>query len=77
MAFLTPATQTTTPARDVLRLLKTNIDPVTKGITDVVLRHTRYGVTVLTNAQATIQNLVEAIQENVVMRASILTRVSD
>lgn len=33
VAFLTPTAQTTTPARDVLRLLKTNIDPGAKHTT--------------------------------------------
>ncbi|KAH6941539.1 hypothetical protein HPB50_019494 [Hyalomma asiaticum] len=38
VAFLTPSNQTAAPARDVLRLLKTNIDPASKAITDVTLR---------------------------------------
>ncbi|KAL3247575.1 hypothetical protein MRX96_057001 [Rhipicephalus microplus] len=74
-AFLTPSAQTTTKARDVLRLLKTNIDPASKGITDIVLRYTRYGLTVFSNTYDTIQNLVQAIQENAGVRASILVRV--
>ncbi|KAH8036390.1 hypothetical protein HPB51_000172 [Rhipicephalus microplus] len=74
-AFLTPSAQTTTPAREVLRLLKTNIDPASKGITDIVLRHTRYGLTVFSNKNDTIQNLAKAIQENGATRASISIRV--
>ncbi|KAH6941179.1 hypothetical protein HPB50_014598 [Hyalomma asiaticum] len=38
VAFLTPSNHTTAPARDVLRLLKTNIDPASKGIIKVTLR---------------------------------------
>ncbi|XP_070386678.1 uncharacterized protein [Dermacentor albipictus] len=40
VAFLTPTAPTTTPARDALRLLKTNIDPAAKNIGQVTLRHT-------------------------------------
>ncbi|XP_070385005.1 uncharacterized protein [Dermacentor albipictus] len=40
VAFLTPTVPTTTPARDALRLLKTNIDPAAKNIGEVTLRHT-------------------------------------
>ncbi|KAH8038044.1 hypothetical protein MRX96_057021 [Rhipicephalus microplus] len=75
LAFLTPSAQTTTPARDVLQLLKTNIDPASKGTTDIVLRHTRYGPAVFANTNDSIQNLVQAIQENVITRASISVRV--
>ncbi|KAH7942566.1 hypothetical protein HPB49_025354 [Dermacentor silvarum] len=42
VAFLTPMA---TPARDVLRLLKTNIDPHAKNIKDLSLHHTRCGLT--------------------------------
>ncbi|KAH8037513.1 hypothetical protein HPB51_011662 [Rhipicephalus microplus] len=59
LAFLTPSTQTTTPARDILRLLKTNIDQASKSITDIMLRHTRYGLTVFSNTNDIIQNLVQ------------------
>ncbi|XP_070385001.1 uncharacterized protein [Dermacentor albipictus] len=41
VAFLTPTVPTTTPGRDGLRLLKTNIDPAAKNIGEVTLRHTR------------------------------------
>ncbi|KAH7963060.1 hypothetical protein HPB52_019458 [Rhipicephalus sanguineus] len=41
VAFVTPLAPTTTPARDTLRLIKANIDPVEKDIRDVMLRHTR------------------------------------
>ncbi|XP_070382702.1 uncharacterized protein [Dermacentor albipictus] len=40
VAFLTPVATTQTPARDVLRLLKANVDPTDKDIRDVTLRHT-------------------------------------
>ncbi|KAH7963850.1 hypothetical protein HPB52_023723 [Rhipicephalus sanguineus] len=75
VAFLTPTSPTTTPAQDVLRLLKTNIDPASNGIADVTLRHTRYGLTVFTNTSDTVHNMVRAIQENSVTRASIAVRV--
>ncbi|KAH6940821.1 hypothetical protein HPB50_007823 [Hyalomma asiaticum] len=42
VAFLTPTSQTAAPARDVLRLRKTNIDPASKGITDVTLLDKKY-----------------------------------
>ncbi|XP_070384953.1 Golgi-associated RAB2B interactor protein 3-like [Dermacentor albipictus] len=37
VAFLTPVGASATPARDVLRLLKTNVDPHVKDIRDVKL----------------------------------------
>ncbi|XP_070384981.1 uncharacterized protein [Dermacentor albipictus] len=40
VAFLTPLSQTETPARDVLRLLKNKIDPKAKNIRDVTFRQT-------------------------------------
>ncbi|KAL3183343.1 hypothetical protein MRX96_000317 [Rhipicephalus microplus] len=49
VAFLTQVGNTENPARDVARTLKSNIDPVAKGINDVTLRHTRYGVTVFSH----------------------------
>ncbi|KAL3243071.1 hypothetical protein MRX96_020745 [Rhipicephalus microplus] len=70
-AFLTHSVQTT-PARDVLWLLKTNIHPASKDITDIVLRHTRYDLTVFSYKNDAIQNLVQA---NAVTRASISIRV--
>ncbi|KAL3247588.1 hypothetical protein MRX96_057013 [Rhipicephalus microplus] len=53
----------------------TNVDLASKGITDIVLRYTRYGLTVLSNTNDTIQNLVQAIQKNAVTHASISVRV--
>ncbi|XP_065302956.1 uncharacterized protein [Dermacentor albipictus] len=52
VAFLTPVATTQTPARDVLRLLKTNVDPTAKDIRDVTLRQTRYRSTDVSLAQA-------------------------
>ncbi|KAH6941172.1 hypothetical protein HPB50_014591 [Hyalomma asiaticum] len=75
VAFLTPTSQTAAPARDVLRLLKTNIDPASKGIKDVTLRHTRYGLTVFSNREESIKNMQQAIQENTVTRQMIIVRV--
>ncbi|KAH6941946.1 hypothetical protein HPB50_024811 [Hyalomma asiaticum] len=75
VAFLTPTSQTAAPARDVLRLLKANIDPASKGITDATLRHTRYGLTVFSNHEQWIKNIQQAIQENTVTRQMIIVRV--
>ncbi|KAH6936114.1 hypothetical protein HPB50_013429 [Hyalomma asiaticum] len=75
VAFLTPKSQTAAPARDVLRLLKTNIDPASKGIKDVTLRHTRYRLTVFSNREESIKNMQQAIQENTVTRQMIIVRV--
>ncbi|KAH8036486.1 hypothetical protein HPB51_000682 [Rhipicephalus microplus] len=71
LALLTHSVQTTS-ARDVLWLLKTNIHPASKGITDIVVRHTRYDLTVFSYKNDAIQNLVQA---NAVMCASISIRV--
>ncbi|XP_065305845.1 uncharacterized protein [Dermacentor albipictus] len=42
VAFLTPVSTTATPARDVLRLLKSKVDPRAQNIRDVTLHHTRW-----------------------------------
>ncbi|KAL3203841.1 hypothetical protein MRX96_041683 [Rhipicephalus microplus] len=75
VAFLTPVGATEAPARDVVRLLKTNIDPVAKDIRDVTLRHTRYGVTVFTNSAQTLTNIKNAINENAVTRTAMTIRI--
>ncbi|KAL3221565.1 hypothetical protein MRX96_005057 [Rhipicephalus microplus] len=75
VAFLTPVGAPEVPARDVVRLLKANIDPVAKDIRDVTLRHTRYGVTVFTNNAQTITNKQNAINENAVTRAAMTIRI--
>ncbi|KAL3203828.1 hypothetical protein MRX96_041671 [Rhipicephalus microplus] len=75
VAFLAPVGATEEPARDVVRLLKVNIDPVAKDIRDIMLRHTRYGVTVFTNNAQTITNIQNAINENAVTRAVMTSRI--
>ncbi|KAL3221558.1 hypothetical protein MRX96_005050 [Rhipicephalus microplus] len=75
VAFLTPVGAPEAPARDVVRLLKANIDPVEKDIRDVTPRHTRYGVTVFNNNAQTITNIQNAINENAVMRAAMTIRI--
>ncbi|KAH7985449.1 hypothetical protein HPB51_026824 [Rhipicephalus microplus] len=75
VAFLTQVGATEAPARDVVRLLKANIDPVAKDIRDVTLRHTRYGVTVFTNNAQTLTNIQNAINENAVTRAAMTIRI--
>ncbi|KAH7987086.1 hypothetical protein HPB52_024531 [Rhipicephalus sanguineus] len=77
VAFLTPTGPTDAPARDVVRALKANIDPVAKDIRDVTLRYTRYGVTVLTNTRQSLLNMRAAIEENAVTRAAMTMRVPD
>ncbi|KAH7962320.1 hypothetical protein HPB52_015470 [Rhipicephalus sanguineus] len=64
VAFVTPLAPSTTPARDTLRLIKANIDPVEKDIKDVMLRHTRYGITVFSSTLQTLHNMKQAIEEN-------------
>ncbi|KAH7933573.1 hypothetical protein HPB49_014028 [Dermacentor silvarum] len=75
VAFLTPTAQTTTLARDVLRLLKTNIDPGAKHIKDISLHHTRYGLTVFSSNKQSLDNLQQAIKDNPVTRASMFVRL--
>ncbi|KAL3212311.1 hypothetical protein MRX96_051867 [Rhipicephalus microplus] len=75
VAFLTLIGSTDAPAREVVRVLKSNIDPVAKGIRDVTLRHTRYGVTVFSHTQQSLINMRNAIEENTVTRNAITVRV--
>ncbi|KAH7985229.1 hypothetical protein HPB52_024245 [Rhipicephalus sanguineus] len=77
VAFLTLVGTTEAPARDVVRLLKTNIDPAAKGINDVTLRYTRYGVTVFSNTRQSLVNMRTAIEENTVTRAALTVRVPE
>ncbi|KAH7963923.1 hypothetical protein HPB52_023796 [Rhipicephalus sanguineus] len=77
VAFLTPVGTTEAPARDVVRLLKTNIDPVAKGINDVTFRYTRYGVTVFSNTRQSLVNMRTAIEENTVTCAALTVRVPE
>ncbi|KAH6919936.1 hypothetical protein HPB50_029075 [Hyalomma asiaticum] len=77
VAFLTPIGRTESPARDVMRLLKANIDPVVQEIRDVTLRGTRYGVTVFTNTRQSITNMQRAIDGNSVTRTAISMRVPE
>lgn len=73
--FLTPLVPTTSPAADVLKLLKSNIDPAKAGVSEIILRQTKLGITVLTNQQKSIQNLQKAIEENTVTSTSISVRI--
>ncbi|KAL3235453.1 hypothetical protein MRX96_048309, partial [Rhipicephalus microplus] len=75
VAFLTPVGSTDAPAREVVRVLKSNIDPVAKGIRDVTLRHARYGVTVFSHTQQSLINMRNAIEENTITRNAITVRV--
>ncbi|KAH7963852.1 hypothetical protein HPB52_023725 [Rhipicephalus sanguineus] len=73
--FVTPLAPTTTPARDTLRLIKANIDPVEKDIRDVMLRHTRYGITAFSNTLQTLQNMKRAIEKNAVTCHALSMRI--
>ncbi|KAH7961707.1 hypothetical protein HPB52_011558 [Rhipicephalus sanguineus] len=75
VAFVTPLAPSTTPARDTLRLIKANIDPVEKDIRDVMLRHTRYGITVFSNTIQTLHNMKRAIEENAVTCHALTIRI--
>ncbi|KAH7963914.1 hypothetical protein HPB52_023787 [Rhipicephalus sanguineus] len=77
VAFPTPTGTSDTPARDVVRTLKANIDPVAKDIRDVTLRYTRYGVTVFTNTRQSLLNMRTAIEQNAVTRAAMTIRVPE
>lgn len=77
VAFLTPTARTESPARDVMRLIKTNIDPVAEEIRDVTLRGTRYGVTVFSNTRQSILNMQRAIEGNNVTRSAVSMRVPE
>ncbi|KAH7933456.1 hypothetical protein HPB49_012602 [Dermacentor silvarum] len=74
LVFLTPTSQTDRPARDVVRLLKTNIDPAAK---DISLHYTRYGVTVFSNNKTSVTNMTRAIADNSVTRSALLVRVGE
>ncbi|XP_065302968.1 uncharacterized protein [Dermacentor albipictus] len=71
VAFLTPVSTTATPARDVLRLLQSNVDPHARNIRDVTLHHTRYGLTLFTDNDQSVANLEEAIAANTVRVGAI------
>ncbi|KAH7933597.1 hypothetical protein HPB49_014199 [Dermacentor silvarum] len=77
VVFLTPTSQTDRPARDVVRLLKTNIDPAAKDIKDISLHYTRYGVTVFSNNKTSVTNMTRAIADNSVTRSALLVRVGE
>ncbi|KAH7961031.1 hypothetical protein HPB52_001216 [Rhipicephalus sanguineus] len=77
VAFLTPNGTSDTPATDVVRTLKANIDPLAKDIRDVTLRYTRYGVTVFTNTRQSLLNMRTAIEQNAVTRAAMTVRVPE
>ncbi|KAH8027384.1 hypothetical protein HPB51_005010 [Rhipicephalus microplus] len=71
VAFLTLDGSTENPARDVVRILKLNIDRVAMSIKDVTLRHTRYGVTVFSHIKQSLINMKKVIEENTVARTAI------
>ncbi|KAH6920326.1 hypothetical protein HPB50_028684 [Hyalomma asiaticum] len=77
VAFLTPTARTESPARDVMRLIKSNIDPVAEEIRDVTLRSTRYGVTVFSHTRQSIANMQRAIEANSVTRTAVSMRVPE
>ncbi|KAH7962718.1 hypothetical protein HPB52_017645 [Rhipicephalus sanguineus] len=77
VAFVTPIAPSATPARDSLRLLKENIDPVAHNIRDVTLRHTRYGLTVFARTRDTLTHMRQAIADNAITCAALSMRIPD
>ncbi|KAH6940820.1 hypothetical protein HPB50_007822 [Hyalomma asiaticum] len=77
VAFLTPTGRTESPARDVIRLLKSNIDPAAEEMRDVTLRSTRCGVTVFSRTRQSLANMQRAIEANSVTRAAVSMRVPE
>lgn len=75
LMFLTPLVPSTSPANDLIKLIKTNIDPTKEKIGPLVLRQTKYGLTVLTNHEATLKNFKTAIEKNTLTSTSISIRV--
>ncbi|KAH7963705.1 hypothetical protein HPB52_022443 [Rhipicephalus sanguineus] len=76
-AFVTPIAPSATPARDPLRLLKANIDPMTHDIRDLTLQHTRYGLTVFAHSRDTLTNMRQAIADNAITCAALSIRIPD
>lgn len=76
MAFLTPTTISETPAGDVATVLKANIDPEAPRIGPVVLRHTKFGITVLADYRASLDNRCAAVQESRLVSAAMTIRVA-
>ncbi|XP_065281978.1 uncharacterized protein [Dermacentor albipictus] len=70
VAFLTPVSTTATPARDVLRLLKSKVDPRAQNIRDVTLHHTR---AILRQTQKTPSSQCTALPRHEARRARIGT----
>ncbi|KAH6940884.1 hypothetical protein HPB50_009344 [Hyalomma asiaticum] len=77
VAFLTPTGRTESPARDVMRLLKSKIDSVAEDIRDVTLRSTRYGVTVFSHTRQSLANMQRALEDNSVTWATVSVRVPE
>ncbi|KAH7965996.1 hypothetical protein HPB49_012540 [Dermacentor silvarum] len=74
--FLTPIAPSSAPARDVATLLSANLDPVTVGIGDVSMKHTRHGITVFTDDKQSLDRLKSAIESHAVTSAAISVRVA-
>lgn len=66
-----------TPAKDVLTVLKANIEPSAAGIGEVSLRETRFGVTVLARERQTIVNLQKAVEQSAVTKTSFTVRIPE
>lgn len=62
VACLTHAAPSETTARDVAEALKADVDPETVDFGPVVLRHTRYAVTVLSDDRVHLENLKTAVE---------------
>ncbi|KAH7954033.1 hypothetical protein HPB49_015004 [Dermacentor silvarum] len=77
LAFLTPMGESRTPAKDVLTVLKANIEPSAAGIGEVSLRETRFGVTVLARERQTIVNLQKAVEQSAVTKTCFTVRIPE
>ncbi|KAH7933773.1 hypothetical protein HPB49_017036 [Dermacentor silvarum] len=70
LAFLTPFGESRDPSKDVLAVLKSNVDPSEAEIGEVDLQSTRLGVTIVAKDRETIVNLKQAIDACPVTRSS-------
>lgn len=70
-AFLTGIGESRAVSKDVLAVLKSNVDPAEAGISELDLRPACLGVTVIAKKRATIDSLKQAIDTCPVTRLSM------
>lgn len=73
--YLAPIVPSTSPAVDVMKILKINIDPAKEKLTQLDIRKTRNGVTVLTNDADTFNNLQTALRNNVSTSTALSVKI--